>query len=658
MRIKCIRLRNFLSFGDTETVLDHLHSVNLLVGPNGSGKSNFLRAVEYVGDALSGNAPPLRSLVHRGNDRGEEYIEVDVELSDEERDAAIACIVLGLANQAAAHGGDMLLVRKVATVLSHCDEMFRPIFSGPVTFTVRSLSNQEQEGDRYLQLHSSAGPVFLLSYHSLSLGGLPTPQHVRGYMRLDLEGEVSKMIKQKFPERCTGDRAGQSLTPEEVSELASPLDVAWLVRELTPTHGYMKSLGLGTAMPTHWDEASLGPPTSSFLDLVKFLESMGPLPKQVAPFELLTRIYHSSVVRLSDTRLKLVQSDRLSADQSSYSLGGVSGFSLAEDLFRIKNSPNLQARKAYAHLQEAFRDLSGISFDVVEEEFETSASTGEDRRPIKLPSIFFDDGTFTYGTDNAAAGHCELLLVLTCVVNGVSTVALLDEPALNLHPVKQRELYSQLVSLANRMSNQLFIITHSPSFLGLAETAGAMRFTLSGGATHIHRVVGLSMELMEEIQSMLRVEPGLASLLFSNKVILVEGQGEEAAFSEWFPKCVDPVDLSSRGVTIFNVNGDGSFKRFAEFLDLWEIPFRAVGDGKAAAKLDFLRTHGYSYPEPDLRDILTSPDYKQFYDEAFSTWNNTPKNPLVCRLVAQRTTPPPSVEAIWKFLRSFVNGDE
>lgn len=655
MRVKSVRIRNFLSFGNTETAIDSLQGVNLLVGPNGSGKSNFLRAVEYVGDALTGNAPPLRSLVHRGNDRSEEYVEVDVELSDEEKGAAIACIVLGLANQAASHGGDMMLVKKVATVLSHCDEMFRPIFSGSVTFTVRSLSNQEQEGDRYLQLHPPTGPVFLLAYHGLSLGGLPTPQHVRGYMGLDLEGEVSKMIKRKFPERCIGDGAGQSLAPEEVSEIASPLDVTWLTQKLTPTEGYIKSLSLGNALPTHWDEASLGPPTSSFLDLVKFLESMGPLPKQVAPFELLTKIFHWSVVRLSDTRLKLVQSDRLAADQSSYSLGGVSGFSLAEDLFRIKNSPNLQARKAYAHLQEAFRDLSGISFDVVEKEFETSASTEEDRRTLELPSIYFDDGTFTYGTDNAAAGHCELLLVLTCVVERARSVSLLDEPALNLHPVKQRQLYCELVSLANRMSNQLFIITHSPSFLGLAEIAGAMRLTLSGGATHTHRVVGLSKEQVEEIQSMLKVEPGLATLLFSNKVVLVEGQGEEAAFSEWFPRCVDPVDLSSRGVTIFNVNGDGSFKRFAEFLDLWEIPFRAVGDGKAAAKLAFLKTRGHSYPEQDLTEILTSPAYKQYYDEAFSTWDNNPKNPLVCRMVAQRTPPPPSVEAVWKFLRPFVN---
>lgn len=654
MKIDSVRIRNFLSFGDRETPVNNLQDTNLLVGPNGSGKSNFLWAIEHVGNALTGGASPLRSLVHRGNDRSEEYIEVDVELSHEERNAAIAAMTLGIANQAASHGGDMLLVKKVATVLAHCEEMFRPIFSGCITFAVRSASNQEQEGDRYLKLQSPEGTVFLLSSHNLSLGGLPTPQHVRGYQTLDLEGEVTKTIKQVFPERTTGEGAGQSLTSGEVEKLAAGFDVEWLCHELKPLDGYVKSLGLGIALPTRWDEPALGPPSTSFLNLLKFLESRGQVPERISPFELLAQIYHSSVIRLSDTRLKLVQSDRLSVDQSSYNLKGVSGFSLAEDLFRIKNSPDLKARQTYSHLREAFRGLSGVSFDVVEEELRTTSSTREEGPPLKVPSIFFDDGTFTYGTDMAAAGHCELLLVLSCVVDWASSVVLLDEPALNLHPVKQRQLYSQLVFLAARMSNQLFIITHSPSFIGVSEVSGAMRFTLSGGVTHIRRVIEFPEEQLEEIQNMLRVEPGLATLLFSNKVILVEGQGEEAAFSEWFPKCVDPVDLSSRGVTVFNVNGDGSFKRFAEFLDLWEIPLRAVGDGKAAANLAFLGTRGHSYPEQDLTEILKSPAYKQHYDIAFTTWDNNPKNPLVCRIVARRTPPPPSVEAIWKFLRPFV----
>ena len=50
MLIKSIKLKNFLSFGESAEPVD-LQSLNIVIGPNGSGKSNLIEAIELIRSA-------------------------------------------------------------------------------------------------------------------------------------------------------------------------------------------------------------------------------------------------------------------------------------------------------------------------------------------------------------------------------------------------------------------------------------------------------------------------------------------------------------------------------------------------------------------------------------------------------------------------------
>ncbi|GHU04625.1 chromosome segregation protein SMC [Spirochaetia bacterium] len=59
MLINSIKLKNFLSFGDTaETV--QLRPLNVVIGPNGSGKSNLLEAIDLLRNAPNELTKPIR----------------------------------------------------------------------------------------------------------------------------------------------------------------------------------------------------------------------------------------------------------------------------------------------------------------------------------------------------------------------------------------------------------------------------------------------------------------------------------------------------------------------------------------------------------------------------------------------------------------------
>lgn len=59
MLIKSIKLKNFLSFGESAEPVD-LQSLNIVIGPNGSGKSNLIEAIELIRSAPKDLLTPIR----------------------------------------------------------------------------------------------------------------------------------------------------------------------------------------------------------------------------------------------------------------------------------------------------------------------------------------------------------------------------------------------------------------------------------------------------------------------------------------------------------------------------------------------------------------------------------------------------------------------
>jgi energy-coupling factor transporter ATP-binding protein EcfA2 len=95
VRIIRICLENFLSFSDRQEI--ELKNLNLLVGPNGAGKTNVLRAVTFVGRALT-NPFSSTDFSPYARDMSKPFtVELGVSLSDEEKRALGEYLILSLA---------------------------------------------------------------------------------------------------------------------------------------------------------------------------------------------------------------------------------------------------------------------------------------------------------------------------------------------------------------------------------------------------------------------------------------------------------------------------------------------------------------------------------------------------------------------------------
>ena len=153
------------------------------------------------------------------------------------------------------------------------------------------------------------------------------------------------------------------------------------------------------------------------------------------------------------------------------------------------------------------------------------------------PYVVFEESGYSYLIDFAASGYFEVLLVLATTLGLSNSVVLLDEPVLNLHPSKQRELYRFLSDQAGKQGNQLLIVTHSSTFATVDDLSKAIRFDQSAGESRSRRLEAAepwqSAQTVKELDRM----PRLLEALFARAVVLVEGGAEAAALPIWFEKC-------------------------------------------------------------------------------------------------------------------------
>jgi predicted ATP-dependent endonuclease of OLD family len=135
----------------------------------------------------------------------------------------------------------------------------------------------------------------------------------------------------------------------------------------------------------------------------------------------------------------------------------------------------------------------------------------------------------------AGAGLWEALLLSATLPEAAGLVAMLDEPARNLHPTLQRRLLAEI----SGAPGQFILTTHSPYLVPLepADNApGIVRFDASHAATRSRRFSPTDEPGGAQLRKELAESADARALLFAQAVILVEGGTELGALSEWFAK--------------------------------------------------------------------------------------------------------------------------
>jgi heat shock protein HtpX len=564
VKIRQIRAQNFLSFENFELELDP--ELTVIVGPNGSGKTNLARAFRLVREVLRAaarmEAPPAcwRETARLGS--GQPGFKVGLDLEFDARDEQKlwgeffeAAVISGLAPLRV---GDPKAAEVFLEAARRAD-FYQKFLQGRLEVEFSRLP-----ADRWTIRY--VGHEAVLTYRDGRAIISRTPASAGQLISIEIGRFLNQLLEPV--DQKSGEPAPRAA--EALEALDGGLEALLAIAE---NNGYVFHLSVNLNL------------LDSQLDLYRtaaaLAEGRAPEPTFV---HLLDELVGKKLFVVDDIR---------SWPAGSYGaaeLGGPVGLeadvrNLDLYLFNLKNSADAHDRELFREITERFKRLTSCEFDVA-----------LSPRPVPPP----DAATAIYGltlrvirgseSDRtevpigyAGAGIWELL-VLSGLLAGKGRFLVFDEPALNLHPSRQRRFLQELRDCIGSGRFQAVLITHSP-YLVPAESgedfSRIVRFVLEDGRTRRQRpsmpavIRGLALRHFSQFGD-------ARSFLFARGVVLVEGDLECGAISGWLRKGVEagrsPEDLD---IVLYSVGGDGNFGPFIRLLEGWGIPWAVICDGKA-----------------------------------------------------------------------------
>lgn len=185
--------------------------------------------------------------------------------------------------------------------------------------------------------------------------------------------------------------------------------------------------------------------------------------------------------------------------------------------------------------------------------------------------------------DLAGAGVWEALVACAFAVQVPGRVVLLDEPAVNMHPTWQRRLLGRLARLG-----QVILVTHSPYLVPAQRIDDLSRVTRlhsepSGTTSADLRGRTVPEEWQHRWRQIVAASAEPRAALFSQGVVLLEGDTELGAFGYWFAH--DSVTQTpdqtydALNIQLLVVASDKSFGPYVSYLNAFGIPWAIICDG-------------------------------------------------------------------------------
>jgi predicted ATP-dependent endonuclease of OLD family len=180
----------------------------------------------------------------------------------------------------------------------------------------------------------------------------------------------------------------------------------------------------------------------------------------------------------------------------------------------------------------------------------------------------------TYLKDLSSGSIEILLLVSECVLaKENSSLLLVEEPELHLHPEAQHEVYNLLRDVSNS-GTQVVVTTHSDVFVNRSSADEIVRVERDGTTTLRHVEEG---EIEQELADLGYDKSGL---LQSEAVVFVEGQSDKRILRQ-FGKTLD-YDFEREGIEIVDLDGEGNMKAdgrsLVKLLNAFGVPFLFLKD--------------------------------------------------------------------------------
>ena len=328
------------------------------------------------------------------------------------------------------------------------------------------------------------------------------------------------------------------------------------------------------------------------------------------------------------------------------------GSNMHSFLFWLKNGDR-HGQEAYAAIQNKFKKLhswNGTPFSVSVTERQTREPqqdlelAGRQVYPGKAIISFPDASGQKLGFVDFAhvgAGIKETLFLLSSCFDRQDKIILMDEPAANLHPMLIKRLMHEILTLDGQgvESGQIVVITHSPAMASL-ELLSSVNKIARVDRHEYSEIVQPSKGDEEWISERLATFHLLKSdILFSKKVILVEGQSDKIFVEAILNLCDEHEGGSTDYITV-DVGGKCSFEKFQTFLKIFKMQFVILADGDAGKKFkqqdaETLTIDSLSQGnnlgnktvyilEEDLEHLLACLD-KKLYDECKGIYEKKPE---------------------------------
>ncbi len=584
MRLRQIRLSNFLSYSKQETIIQFGPST-CVVGPNDSGKSNLIRAIEFVGNILADRSSDVSDYYHNLDLLNPFSLTIDVEFSEEEADALTdACIC--------SHAMDVLTANETGKPADAFNlpnqrflrlqalekfgmDFFRPLFSGRFSINVHGSDKMtigptitliSEKSGRSLYIHLfgliSNYRTMTGSYTSISL-----IDHLRNEMAL-------------HPDTVKVDDTIPSVLNQPGYRLPSIFEAMRSGNDAAPVFG----LNLLRHKPADCDNS-----LRDFLPLKRLysflISRFGILPPTllISPYDVLELIYRDSITILAQASF-LPAGTLESLDQSVPSGYVISEANLPSLLFSLKNYGTQIHRRWFDDTACLFKELSKMqAVDVflrpttVNEGEPTELTLLEEKgnqpqnpldkntvvTPLRLAlksstkrlhelSVEIKKNEKWLPLSSCGQGIAQLLLISTAIAMSRDRILLMDEPAQNLHPSMQTRIL-KLIREDNGRGMQSVIVTHSPYFVETDTLQGIIHVEMRNGDSVAQDLESLlhgdefsgakGSEAEEKVRFRLR-NPEVRTLLFAKGIVIVEGPSDSVV--------VERVDRH------FSLNGEGA----------------------------------------------------------------------------------------------------
>ena len=232
----------------------------------------------------------------------------------------------------------------------------------------------------------------------------------------------------------------------------------------------------------------------------------------------------------------------------------------------LKNDINNQLKKTLS--------LMNVSIDI-------SMLENKSEDYYKNIRLSVDDGIET-PLENKGSGLQSLIMIelfkFYCKIFNQSSLLILEEPELFLHPHAKRMLSDILIDFIGDDRNQIIITTHSEEFLHNVDIENINVIRKTSNGTKKSRISKGNYGDGKELQKLkIELQHKNAEMFFAEKVILVEGE-EQIIIPEIIKKIYGKNILNNNDISIVKVGGKSYFSIYRKVLDDLNIKNYIIAD--------------------------------------------------------------------------------